>query len=43
MTFTSGLHKNIYFKNKAWCDAKDFVGEWRLGKINKETNHGFLI
>lgn len=30
---------NSYYKQKSWCDAKDCLGIWRIGRIKKKTKN----
>ena len=32
-----------YFKQKTWCDAKDGLGVWRLGRVKKKQKHKVLV
>jgi len=32
-----------YFKQKTWCDAKDGLGVWRLGRVKKRQKQRVLV
>ena len=32
-----------YFKQKTWCDAKDSLGVWRLGRIKRRQKQRVLV
>ena len=32
-----------YYKQKTWCDAKDGLGVWRLGRVKKKQRNKILV
>ena len=32
-----------YYKQKTWCDAKDGLGVWRLGRVKKRQKNNVLV